>query len=97
MFSAATLIHYEPVGRFYEAAVKRLRSDKSTSLDEDGEENEKEKTEKDEEPKELSFDEKQYLLTLDSSEWKVCFKGGLHTPFSSADTKIDVITTPVDS
>jgi len=68
--SAATLIHYEPVGRFYEAAVKRLRNEKSISLEEEEGENEKEAIEKDEECKELTFDEKQYLLTLDSAEWK---------------------------
>ena len=59
------------MGRFYEATVKRLRNDKSTSLEEDGDDNEKEDVEKDEEFMELTYDEKQYLLTLDSAEWKV--------------------------
>ena len=64
------MLRYEAVGRFYEAAVKRQRTDKSFSVFEE-EEAQEEKSEKEEKLKELTKSEKQYLLTLDAAEWKV--------------------------
>ena len=67
---ATKLLSYEAVGRFYEAAVKRQRADKSFSAFEE-EEAQEQKSEKEEKLKELTSSEKQYLLTLDAAEWKV--------------------------
>jgi len=68
---APVLVHYEPVGRFYEAAVKRQRLDKSFSgMEQEIVMTEKE-TDKEDDIFELTFEEKQYLMTLDAGEWKV--------------------------
>lgn len=70
--SALHLVQYEPVGRFYEAVVKRQRLDKSVSGFDDVDEDvtEKASDEKEEKLMELSLEDKQFLLTLDSAEWK---------------------------
>ena len=72
IFIATRLLSYEAVGRFYEAAVKRQRTDKSFSVFEEDDAPE-EKSEKEEKVMELTPLEKQYLLTLDAAEWKVCW------------------------
>ena len=61
-------VGFEPVGRWFEAYLRRRKHEKSTSLNSESKEVDAEFDEGSEE--ELSDDEKAFLLSLDSKEWK---------------------------
>lgn len=61
-------VSYEPVGRWFEACLKRQRSEKSVSFVEELCEKE---SGSDEDDKELTDEEKSFMLSLDATEWKV--------------------------
>lgn len=60
-------VSYEPVGRWFDACLKRQRSEKSVSFVEELCEKE---SGSDEDDKELTDEEKSFMLSLDATEWK---------------------------
>lgn len=61
-------VGYEPVGRYFEAYLRRKKHEKSTSLGSDAK-NEDDGID-DSSQDELSEDDKAFLLSLNSAEWK---------------------------
>ena len=62
-------VPYEPVGRWLEACLRRQRHEKSTSISAEGSEAAVDDSDSSEDV--LTEDEKGFLLSLDSKEWKV--------------------------
>lgn len=67
---ALQFVTYEAVGRFHEACVKRQRLDKSVSILNEDELQEDDDTDE-LGPDVLTEDDKNFILSLNSAEWKV--------------------------
>ena len=69
MLSGLVSLPHEPVGRWFDACLKRQRSHKSVSVS--VEDDEKQSDSDEEDVKDWTEEDKTFLLSLDATQWKV--------------------------